>query len=77
MSLVSLRRCPVLRCKYNTHPVLADSSQIKRHLKDDHDYKEKQETAFSLGLINSIDERRSPIWFVNSLSDFSRMEKTF
>jgi len=77
MSLVCSRRCPVLRCKYNTHPVLADSSQIKRHLKYDHDYKEKQETAFSLGLINSINEKRSLTWFVNSLSDFSKMEKTF
>jgi len=73
MSLVCFRICPVLKCKYNTHPVLADSSQIKRHLKYDHDYKEKQETAFSLGLIGSIDEKRSPIWFVNSLSDFSKI----
>jgi len=76
MSLVFLRICPITGCKHNTHPILADLSQIKRHLKYDHDYKEKQETAFSLGLINSISEKRSPIWFVNALSDFSKMEKT-
>ena len=68
-----MRKCPVLGCKFNTHPVPADSSQIKRHLKYDHDYREKQDTAFSLGLIYSTDEKRSPTWLVDSLSDFSRV----
>ena len=73
MSLVSFRRCPVLGCKFNNHPVLADSSQIKRHLKNDHDFKEKQATAFLLGLIKSIDEKRSPTWFVDSINEFSKI----
>jgi len=73
MSIVHLRKCPILGCKFNKNPQYADISQIKRHLKYDHDYKEKQETAFSFGLTNSTDEKRSPTWFVNSLSDFSKM----
>ena len=68
-----MRVCPIPGCRFHTHPVSADSSQIKRHLKYDHDYREKQETAFRLGLIDSPDEKRSPTWFVDSLSDFSRV----
>ena len=71
MSVVSRRKCPIFGCKYNRNPIFADSLQIKRHIQFDHDYREKQETAFQLGLINSVAEKRSPIWFVNSLSDFS------
>jgi len=66
-----------LRCKFHTHPVTADISQIKRHLQYDHDYREKQETAFSLGLIDFVDERRSPTWLVDSLSEFSNVEKYY
>ena len=73
MSLSVMRKCPVLGCKFNTHPIPADFSQIKRHLKYDHDYREKQDTAFSLGLIYSTDEKRSPTWLVDSLSNFSRV----
>lgn len=73
MSLVFPCLCPVSKCKYNTRLVYADSSQIKHHLRCDHDYREKQETAFRLGIIDSPDEKRSPTWFVDSLSDFSRV----
>lgn len=71
-----MRICPIPGCKFHTYPVLADSSQIKRHLKYDHDYREKQETAFSLGLIDS-NEKHSPTWLVDSLSDFSKVEKHY
>jgi hypothetical protein len=74
MSLVSLRKCPVSYCKFNHNPVFADLSQIKRHLKYDHDYKEKQFTAFSIGLTNTSDEKHSPTWFVNSLINFTKIE---
>ncbi|PBO84909.1 MAG: hypothetical protein COA77_06625 [Thaumarchaeota archaeon] len=70
-----MRKCPVLGCKFNKNPQYADSFQIKRHLQYNHDYREKQETAFSLGLINFIDERRSSTWLVDSLFDFSSVEK--
>ncbi len=73
MSLVSLRKCPVFGCKFNTNPVPANYSQIKGHLIYDHDYKEKQETAFLLGLIDSINEKHSSTWFVNSLISFSKI----
>ena len=68
-----MRICPILACKFNRNPVASDLAQLKRHLKYDHDYKEKQETAFTLGLIDSLYEKRSPSWFVDSLSDFSRV----
>ena len=72
MSLVSLRRCPILGCKFNTNPVPADLIQIKRHLKYDHDYKEKQAAAFTFALTDSIYEKHSPTWFVNSLINFTK-----
>ncbi|AJM92192.1 hypothetical protein [Nitrosopumilus piranensis] len=73
MSLVFRYTCPVLGCKHNTRPVYADSSQIKNHLKYDHDYREKQETAFRLSLTASPNERRSPMWFVDALAEFSKI----
>lgn len=73
MSLVFPCMCPILGCRYNTHLVYADSSQIKNHLRYDHDYREKQETAFRLGIIDSTDERRSPTWFVDVLTGFSKI----
>ena len=30
MSLSVMRKCPVLGCKFNTHPIPADFSQIKK-----------------------------------------------
>lgn len=77
MSLVTLRKCPILGCKFNHNPVPADLSQIKRHLKYDHDYKEKQLIAFSFGLTNSVNEKHSPTWFVNSLTNFTKVENIF
>ena len=77
MSLVSLRKCPVFGCKFNRNPVPADLSQIRRHLKYDHDYKEKQVTAFSFGLTNSVNEKHSPTWFVNSLINVTKTEGIF
>ena len=76
MSLISIRKCPVLGCKFNKNPQYADSLQIKNHLKFDHDYREKQDTAISLGLINR-DERRSPTWLINSLSEFSKVGESY
>ena len=70
-----MRKCPVFGCKFNRNPVASDLAQLKRHLKYDHDYKEKQETAFSLGLIDSIYEKRSLKWFTDSISDFSIVEE--
>lgn len=72
MSITSLRKCPVAGCKFNTRNVHADYSQIKKHLKYDHDYKEKQQAAHSFGLI-SLNEKRSPTWLVESLITFSNM----
>ena len=73
MSLIIKRICPVLRCKFHTHPRYAELCHIKGHLKRDHDYKELQQTAFSLGLVNAVYDKRGVTWLVDSLSDFSRV----
>jgi len=68
-----MRKCPVLGCRFNKTPVASDLSQIKKHIQYDHDYREKQETAISLGLIDSLYEKRSPSWLMDSLSEFSKV----
>jgi len=44
------RFCPVTPCKFNTHPVKADSAQIKEHLSH-HGYENLLATAKALALI--------------------------
>ena len=75
MSLAFLCICPITGCKYNTHPIFANLPQIKKHLKYSHDYKEKQATAFSFGLIDFSDERHSSSWFVSNLIPFSKIKE--
>lgn len=74
MSLIVLRRCPIKGCRFNEHPVLADKASTKNHILRDHDYQEKQEAAFQLGIITSNYERRSPQWLAENLSEFSNGE---
>jgi len=50
MSFPQARYCPVSNCRYNTHPVKADSVQIKKHL-GYHGFKNMLRTAKSLKLI--------------------------
>ena len=50
MSFPQDRFCPVENCRYNTHPVKADSAQIKEHL-GYHGYKNLLKTTKSLNLI--------------------------
>lgn len=60
------------KCKFNTHTVHADIFQFKSHLRK-HEYREKQITAFELGLIDSISEKHSPEWFVEQLAQVSKL----
>ena len=50
MSGPNIVHCPVLDCKYNTHPVKADFAQTQRHIWK-HGYGNLLKTAKSLKLI--------------------------
>ena len=71
MSLVSLRKCPIEGCHYNKHPVYANSKSTKNHI-NQHDYQEKLEASYKLGIISNITERRAPQWLDEKLTEFSR-----
>lgn len=71
MSLIVLRRCPIEGCRHNKHPVYADKSSTVNHIHQ-HDYEEKLEAAYKLGIISNPEERRSPQWLDEKLAEFSR-----
>lgn len=73
MSLVILRKCPIEGCYHNTHPVYADKYQTKNHISQ-HDYKEKLESAYRLGIISGIEDRRAPQLLDEKLTEFSRSQ---
>jgi len=75
MSLVSLRKCPIEICKFHNTPVPADKSQIKKHIRYDHDYTEKLEAAVKLGIIKDITERRSPDYLTQELSEYTILKR--
>jgi len=50
LSFPQARYCPIEDCKYNTHPVKADYTQIKKHFSF-HGYNNLLKTAHSLNLI--------------------------
>jgi len=70
MGQAVLTKCVVDRCGFNNKPIYADKPTIKNHVKH-HDYKELQETAFKLGLLEDPQERRSVDWLVNNLTELS------
>lgn len=70
MSTVVLRKCPIDGCRYNTHPVYADKFSTKNHIRQ-HDYKEKLEVSYKLGIISNTVDHRSPQWLDEKLTDFS------
>lgn len=71
MSLTVLRKCPIDHCRFNKHAVLADRKQTQNHILHAHDYKEKLEVAFKLGIISTMDEHRSPQFLAENLVEFS------
>ena len=68
MSLVYQARCIVCTLFYKDEIIHANKSQIKNHIYYDHDYLEKLKEAVKRGLIDSIEERRSPKWLVDKLA---------
>ena len=67
MSRVNPYKCPVSDCKIHHKVIYSEEGHFKRHLRD-HDYTELLETAVSFHLINSITDRRSPMWLIEHLA---------
>lgn len=61
-------QCLIGKCKQHDKVIEVEFLQAKNHIKYDHDYKEKQEKAFELGLISNIEERRSSEWFAEQIA---------
>lgn len=70
MSQAVLTRCPIDLCKFHYRPIYADKFTIKNHIKH-HDYKELQQTAFNLGLLEDSQEHRGVNWLVEHLTELS------
>ena len=74
MGQAVLTKCTVDPCGFNNKPIYADKSTIKNHIKH-HDYKELQQTAFKLGLLEDPQERRSVDWLVDRLTELSIVQE--
>lgn len=68
MTTFHLLNCPVQPCEFNHRIIKGPLSLLKKHIFRDHDYIEKLKTAVSFGLIQSIQEKRSPQWLADQLA---------
>ena len=62
-------RCPIDDCRFHFKMIIGSLSLLKNHIFRDHDYREKQETAVKLGVIEGLQERRSPKWLSDHLAE--------
>lgn len=74
MSKFRLCKCTIENCKLCNHVIYAELSHFKGHLKD-HDYKELQQMAHHLGLLEYPSERRSPQWLVDRIAEASTIRE--
>ena len=68
MTISHSMNCPVQPCKFHDRIIKGPLSLLKNHIFRDHDYIEKLKTAVSFGLIQSIQEKRSPQWLADQLA---------
>jgi len=68
MTIFHFLKCPIENCKYHYRIIEGPLSILRNHIFRDHDYFEKLKTAFQLGLIQSLQERRSPYWLADQLT---------
>ena len=69
MSIFRKMFCPIPYCKFRNKIIDGPISLLKNHIFRDHDYREKQETAVKLGVIEGLQERRSPKWLSDHLAE--------
>ena len=62
-------RCPIADCKFHFKMIEGSLSLLSAHIYRAHDYLEKQETAVKLGVIEGLQERRSPKWLSDHLAE--------
>jgi len=65
MSTVSFR-CPIDDCRCHNVSMSVEISFIRKHIKS-HDYRVLLQNSFNLGIISSLNERRSVDWLVDEL----------
>ena len=69
MSIFYKLFCPIPDCKSRNKIIEGEISLLIEHIFRDHDYIEKLKTAVSLGLIENLQERRSPKWLSDHLAE--------
>jgi len=62
--------CPVKDCKFHYLRIEGPYSLLRDHIFRDHDYAEKTKTAFEIGLIESLEDRRSSKWLAENLASW-------
>ena len=62
-------KCPIPDCKSHEKMIIGSLSLLRGHIFRDHDYLEKLKTAVNLGIIEGLQERRSPKWLSDHLAE--------
>ena len=62
-------KCPIPNCKSHEKMIEGALSLLRDHIFRDHDYLEKLKTAVNLGIIEGLQERRSPKWLSDRLAE--------
>jgi len=69
MTKTQLCKCVIYGCRCSRSEFYADIIQVRIHLWRDHDYKELQQAAFRLGLLQQFLEFREKMWLVRTLAE--------
>jgi len=62
-------KCPIGDCKFHSIMIEGSLSLLRDHIFRDHDYLEKLKTAVKLGVIEGLQEKRSPKWLSDHLAE--------
>ena len=62
-------KCPIGDCKFHYKMIEGSLSLLRDHIFRDHDYLEKLKTAVKLGVIEGLEEKRSPKWLSDHLAE--------
>lgn len=68
MSIFYKLICPIVDCEFHYKMIKGPLSLLRSHIFRDHDYFEKLKTAFQLGLIQNLQEQRSPQWLADQIA---------
>ena len=60
--------CPIESCKKHFKIIICSLKDLQNHIFFDHDYQQKLQTAFNLGIISNITDHRSALWLSEELA---------